>query len=332
MSHETRGRTLSAADFLDATIDEPPTLVENLIPGGTVTVLAGQHKVGKTIGMLQMSLAVAAGQPWINWNTSQRRAIYYNGEVAEWGFQQRLKKALNGFTGLYGKHAAAAARNNLFTNTLSDLRINKPGDLKIIRDHVERTNAGLCVLDPINYFYTGPRNEDETVSRVMSQIVTEIVQPTGCAVVLGHHMRKPAPGDSGSGSTWEVKGSGVWSDSADQIITLRWDRKDKSRLGRLMNASCRYYEGMEDVPLKLLPASMLYEAAKPTGDGIAPTDLGQLKDAFAGSVTGELTMKEIAAALDCSKDAAHKRWQRNAFPNVVQVSSTGLYEWREGRT
>jgi hypothetical protein len=329
VSHDLRGRTLSAADFLDTPIDEPPALVVDLIPGGTVTVLAGQHKVGKTIAMLQMSLAVASGQPWIEWATAQRRVVYYNGEVAEWGFQQRLKKALNGFTGQYGKHAAAAVRQNLFTNTLSDLRINKPGDLKIIRDHVEQTNAGLCVLDPINFFYTGPRNEDETVSRVMSQILTEIVHPTGCAVVLGHHMRKPAPGDSGSGSTWEVKGSGVWADSADQILTLRWDRQDKSRLGRLFNATCRYYEGKEDVHLTLRPASMLYEAAKPTGDGIAPTDLGQLKAAFAGTMNGELTMADIASALGISKDAAHKRWQRGQYPNVVQVSSTGFYEWRQ---
>lgn len=326
MSHETRGRTLSAADFLDARINEPPKVVDGLIPGGTVTVFAGQHKVGKTVGLVQMSLAVASGKPWITWPTTQGRVVYYNGEVAEWGFQKRLRASVNGFTAAYGKDALASIRNNFFSNSLSDLRINKTADLAVIRDHVERTGAVLCVLDPIGFFYTGKRNEDESVARVMSNLVTEVVEPTGCAVVLAHHMRKPAPGESGGGSTWEVKGSGVWADAADQIITLRW--KDKKRVDRLMDTTLRYYESTDNIPLRLKPASMMFEVVGQTGSQ-GPTDTDLLRSAFYSSLTGELSMADIADVLGIEKAAAQKRWQRNQYPNVVKVDSSGFYEWRE---
>lgn len=315
-----RGRTLSAAEFLDADVPEPDAIVHQLIPGGTTTILAGQHKVGKTILMLQLAMACASGRPWLWWDTSQVRVLYLNYEVAEWSFQQRVDRTMRGFAGTFGKHTQADIRNNLWVNSLPNLRINRPPDLKTVREWIEQIQAGLVIFDPIRAAYTGDRNDDREVDRVMTLLLEEVVQPTGAALLLGHHLRKPPPGEQGGGSTWEVKGSGGWADAADQIITLRHNRKDSSGKGRFLNATVRHYESREDVPLHLKPAAMLFTTESGSTEA-GPTETDRLRDAFRRSMHGTLTIDDIAAVLGISNDAAWKRWQRHSLPRLRRVDS-----------
>lgn len=326
MSHERR--IFSAGDLLQADIKEPPRLVHGLIPGGTVTVLAGQHKTGKTILLLQLAMCVASGQEWLWWQTNQGRVLYLNYEVATWSWRQRLEKAMNGFTALHDRHVRAEVGKNLHVTSLPDLRINRPPDVKLIASKVDELNARLLVIDPVRVAYTGDRNDDREVDRVLTMLNEQVVEPTGVSVVLAHHMRKPAAGAVDVGSTWDIKGSGSWSDGADQVLTLRHDRADKSHRGRQLNATLRHYEGFEDRKITLQPASMLFATTAGTTEA-GPTESDKLKEAFTNSLTGDLSIRDIAAVLDISEDAAYKRWQRGGLDRVRKTGQ-GSYEWEDG--
>lgn len=333
-----RGRSLSVNDFQKADIPEPPTIVEEVIAGGTITIIAGQHKVGKTLLGLHLAMAAAAGEDWLGFPTTMTPTFYLNYEVAEWSFQKRVRRAVHGFAG-FGDEGQVLRQKvglNLYVNSLPSWRLNHKGHLRQIAEEVASLQAGLLVVDPIRAAYTGARNDDREVDAVMQAILEDLVEPTGCAVILMHHMRKPAPGEQGGGSTWEVKGSGSWTDAADGIITLRRDRNDSSKMGRLVNMTLRHFESIDDFKVKLQPASLIFtadRAAKTEG-----TEEARLQKAFQmanfDERGGELTMADIADVVGVSRQFAQRRWSKNDWPRIKKVRTVknkAYYRW-EGET
>jgi hypothetical protein len=332
-----RGRTVRLDRFIRAEIRQPPELIGEVLPGGGIGLLAGQHKVGKTILMTQIAMSVATGEPFLWWKTQPVNVLYLNYEVAEWAFQKRVHRSAMGFLGhdqsAIGEEAERVKvlrevlGQTLFVNTLPSWRINRPGDLRSIKEDVIANEIGLVIIDPIRAAYTGNRNSDEEVDRLIQNLIEEVIQPTQTAVLMGHHMRKPAPGESGGGSTWEVKGSSSWADGADTIITMRHDRKDDTGLLRYLNVVCRHYESKDNLHVKLRPASMTFGMEGAAGS----TDL-KLVLSRAFSERSEMTMTEIAEVLNCSRSWAQKQWERGELGPVTCIrqgsgKNPAVYQW-----
>jgi hypothetical protein len=216
---------------------------------------------------------------------------------------------------------------SLFVHTLPTWRINRQPDLFKLRDEVIEHQIGLVVIDPIRAAYTGNRNSDEEVDRAMQMLIEEVIHPTRTAILMGHHMRKPAPGESGGGSTWEVKGSSSWSDASDTIITMRKDTKDDSGLRRYLNVICRHYESKENLHIKLRPTSMTFTG---TGEGGDLDPQLVLSRAFTNQ--GEMTMSQIADVLQCSRSWAQKQWERGELGPITCIKQgsgkmAAVYQW-----
>lgn len=245
-------------DFLNLPIREPEALVEGLIPAGTTTMLAGQHKVGKTVMMTQLAMAVAGGIPWIGFPTTPVKVLYLNYEVAPWSFRKRLVKQLHGLKNhqRVTDKAERRIRANLKVQSLPDYRLNRQSDLVALGQLAQDQQIGLIVVDPLRNAFHGDRNKDEVVDLVLNNLLAHVVKPSGAALVLGHHMRKPPPGESGSGSTWELKGSSAFSDAADQIITMRSDRSDRRTV--YVNFTLRHYEPPDELTVTMQPASLVF--------------------------------------------------------------------------
>ncbi len=332
-----RGRTVRLDRFINADIPTPPSLVEDVLPGGSIGLLAGQHKIGKTILMTQMAMAVATGEPVLWWKTQPTNVSCLNYEVAEWSFQKRVHQAAMGFLGHEGsaigeeadriKELRVKLGTHLYVHSLPSWRINRPGDLRRLREDVEEYQIGLVIVDPIRAAYTGNRNSDEEVDKVIQGLIEEVIQPTQTAVLMGHHMRKPAPGEQGGGSTWEVKGSGSWSDGSDTIITMRKDPKDDSGLARYLNLTCRHYESKDNLHIKLRPSSMSFAA-----EGETTTTDPKLVLSRAFADRREMTMNQIAEVLGCSRSWAQKSWERGDLGPITCIKqgagkSPAVYQW-----
>lgn len=252
---------LPLGTFLSADIKEPAPLVEGLIPSGTITMLAGQHKVGKTMLMSQLALSVASGVSWVGHHTHRTKVLYLNYEVAPWSFKRRLQKQVEGLSKLTGTDIRKAASGNMLVQSLPELRLNKHSDLTELGTYAANHGVGLIVVDPIRGAFQGDRNKDETVDRVMQELLDRIVKRSGAAIILGHHMRKPPSGEDTTGSTWEMKGSGGFADAADQIITLRRSKDDH----RIVVASftLRHYEEPDELELLFKHTGLVFTTTQP---------------------------------------------------------------------
>lgn len=313
-------------EFLDANLEVPPPLLDGILPGGTVMVLAGQHKVGKTLMMTQLAMAVASGTPFIGFETHKTKVLYLNFEVAGWSFRNRLKQQLYGYGKRHGGKAVEDIKANLYVRSLPKLKLNNPTQLTQLGQWAKEEGIGLIVIDPIRGAFLGNRNSDEEVDRVMQNIIEEVVGASGAAVVLGHHMRKPPPGERVSGSSWEVKGSSSWADAADAIVTLRWDKTQK--LYRYMSFTLRHYDSPDDIALELTGSSLLFELSEgPVSDRELLRRAFQVEEH--GKPELELTMKELAEKLDRPKSTVHRWISEGDHPIEVVGSGKGTrYRWR----
>lgn len=270
-------RTLG--EFLDSDLREPERLVEGVIPAGTVTILAGQHKVGKTFMLTQMALCIAGGTPWLGFNTHPTKVLYLNYEVAPWSFRKRLEGTLNGLysQGYITDEGVDRARDNIVVESLPTLRLNAKGEVMDLGDYLAKEGFGLVVIDPIRGAIRGDRNKDEVIDNIMQNILDYIVKGSGAGVLMGHHMRKPPTGESVTGSTWDVKGAGAFSDAPDNIITMWRDKQDRkvTHLGFTL----RHYEGIDDFEVQFMPSSKVFKpltsapTPPPNTEGVTPDDL-----------------------------------------------------------
>ena len=247
-------------EFLEADIEEPDPIIDGVFPQGSLVMLAGQHKVGKTLMMSQLAISVVTGRKWIGFDTNPVSVLYLNYEVAAWSFKKRLVKQLHGFEKVYGafsKEQKASLNNNLIVESLPSLRLNKKSDIVDLAKYAHNRKVGLVVIDPIRGAVQGDRNKDELIDRIMQDLLDQVVKQSGAAVLMGHHIRKPPPGEQSTGSTFEMKGAGSFADSPDAIITMRRDNPEDRR-AVTMGFTCRHYDSPDDITVSLRPSSLVF--------------------------------------------------------------------------
>ena len=261
-------------DFLDSNLPEPQPLVANVIPAGTITILAGQHKVGKTFMLTQMALTVAGGAPWIGFETTPTKVLYLNYEVAAWSYQRRIRGQLAGLErqGIMTPPQIDLARKNVVVESLPSLRLNNRGAVGELGEYLDKGNFGMVIIDPVRGAIKGDRNKDETIDAIMQSLLDQVVKVSGAAIVLGHHMRKPQPGEALTGSTWDVKGAGAFSDAADNIIVMWRDKKDRTITH--MGFTLRHYEGIDNYEVTFQPASKVFKPLHTAPS--PPSDISQV--------------------------------------------------------
>lgn len=338
------GKMLKLGELIEAEIPEPPRLIDNVLPGASVGIVAGYHKVGKTILMIQMAVSVASGRPFLLWETERTPVLYLGYEVHPYYLKQRVKRAVE-WASATGQLATGDEVDRIRFERkaiLDNISLMKPrfgvgseSELKKLAQMVGDLGAGLVIVDPLRVAFIGDRNKDDAVDRLMTNLLEHVVVPTGAAVVLGHHMRKPQQGETASATSWKIKGSSSFVDAADAIIMLERDsKKDQGNSGleRKLAIVSRHYEGYDGVNLKLQPASMRFitDQERETPDEVL------LEAAFRDR--GEMDMGEIAEVLGIQRRSAQKRWESGRLPSPIRQrreargTVAATYIWEANRT
>lgn len=178
-------------------MQEPPWLVDGVIPGSGVSVIFGQPNAGKTFVALDMALHVAHGVEWFGRRTEQRPVVY---------------------VGLEGAGGIGKRLTGLVLARLPDLVAKKPeiGDIDLVdtplhlilgeefRFAVEDDSGvqrlaetvrslnlekPMIIIDTLAMAIVGDENGNETMAAVARQSV-QLGTLTGGMVVLIHHPSK----------------------------------------------------------------------------------------------------------------------------------------------
>jgi len=176
----------SLPDYLqDVGSGEPDWILEGLLPATYLVILGGNSKAGKSTLATALGLAVASGEPFLGLSTKQGSVLWVAYEESE----QERAMVLREFS----------ACPSAFYVTHQKLMIDDAEGLAALRYWVERTKAGLLVIDPLYGANEAESLADGRKARQVLAGLKELCRETGvCALVL-HHVNK----NTGSGMVRE---------------------------------------------------------------------------------------------------------------------------------
>jgi hypothetical protein len=214
------------------TTDPQPVewIADGVIARGTLTLLAGREKEGKSLLAMALAARAACGGGQIaGIDVCAARALIVDAENGGGELHRRVRSL-----GLGVQHAA---RIEVYEAVAHDLRSDL-GELDALLDSIR---PDLLVLDSWRSLWGGDENDSGEVARVLDPL-RNMIRRYHAGAILIHHMRK------GGG----YRGSSAIGASVENVIELsRHDDDPDRRRRRLRNPACRFEQEADDRWLRI---------------------------------------------------------------------------------
>jgi hypothetical protein len=214
------------------TTDPQPVewIADGVIARGTLTLLAGREKEGKSLLAMALAARAACGGGQIaGIDACAARALIVDAENGGGELHRRVRSL-----GLGVQHAP---RIEVYEAVAHDLRSDL-GELDALLDSIR---PDLLVLDSWRSLWGGDENDSGEVARVLDPL-RNMIRRYHVGAILIHHMRK------GGG----YRGSSAIGASVENVIELsRHDEDPDRRRRRLRNPACRFEQEADDRWLRI---------------------------------------------------------------------------------
>jgi hypothetical protein len=233
--------------FLDRKYDAVQEIIGNgLLMRQSACLVRGWKKALKSWEASQIAICSALKYGYHCFPvTRSSRVLIVQAEISPARYQARLAKLLQA----HGGWADAIKGKVYIKNGAPKL----DGDsFEILKNWVDKIKPDLVVLDPIYKFLRFADENSHSSMRTVFDRLDEL-KAMGCAILIVHHNRKAAPGETGSTSMGTARGAG-WEEWADSIIALRRDNTNKNRVK--MSFELRNAEEPPDIVVDRDPETM----------------------------------------------------------------------------
>lgn len=227
-------------------IKQDPILIEGLFRKGRKGILTADSKAGKSFFAIELAICVAAGRPFLGRKCTKSKVVYFNYEIEEKEFMQRVKvvsadlhipisEFIDNFK-IVHMRGMSIPLSKMAGNIIA---------LMLTEYKETREPFSLIILDPIYKITAGDENSAEAVGRFCNNL-DKIATETGCALFYTHHHAK---GDQGGKKAMDRgSGSGVFARDPDLMIDLTALEIDgQTRAALQNNAMCDFWKAkLED--------------------------------------------------------------------------------------
>lgn len=142
-----------------------PPLIENVLRQGHKLLLAGPSKAGKSFSLIELTICIAEGRPWLGFNCAKGKVLYVNLELDRASCLHRFKDVYK---------AMGVPARNLDNISIWNLRGRSvPMDKlapKLIRRAVKQ-NFLAVIIDPIYKVITGDENSADQMAAFCNSLV-----------------------------------------------------------------------------------------------------------------------------------------------------------------
>ena len=309
-------------------IERPPDLVTGLFWRGCVGFIAGEPKMKKSWLGAALTLALAAGSPFLGMYPvpAKARVLFVEEEDPDWllvnrsgtGRLQRLWRAMTTVSRM-------PLPENLHLAVRQGIRIDDEGSFLRLSRLVERVRPDMVILDSFNRIHRVNPNLDYEIKPVLDNL-DRLARTYGCAAVSIHHYNKQAQGGSTRGGQ-RMRGSGdiharaecslyvVRNDDSGQIVEVESKIALAARLLIRMED-----EGEGGIRYIASPTQT------PSGVSDANRDklLAAIRELAKGPLLGGVVTLDAAA----QKSGLEKRTATN---HAKTLAGEGLIDYRPGR-
>lgn len=213
----------SFADIMNEPPEETKWLIDNVLPVGGRLLVTGAPKVGKSIFIEDLCLALTTGVPFLRrFNVDHpTRVLLLDRELSKRSFYDRISSFVEDRLGY------KAGLTNLLVDHDHMIKLDQPGALEILTQLVEMNGAEVVVFDTAYKFFTGDIESSKGVSKVFDTL-DMLIKQTGVSIILTHHHRKGQAGQKEGPSPDQVVGSFLWTGWPNGTILLNF-AKDRVR-------------------------------------------------------------------------------------------------------
>jgi hypothetical protein len=197
---ETSGKIRLIGFDLAAPLSASPTLIQNYLPLGELTMVWGPPASLKSFITIDWACCVATGRPWLGNKTKQGRVWYLANEGVS-TLNQRIRAWLQGqrlTPDEYSIVLAALTKNLVMpdrTLVLNVARGYDNPDVRTLLEYATEDPPVLFVVDTVSRAIEGNENDQETVNNFLrgaELIAQRALDVAGgrCTPLLVHHARK----------------------------------------------------------------------------------------------------------------------------------------------
>ncbi len=228
---------------LDDFLKWKPNYPEAIISGGvlyarTKMIIYGRYKALKSMTLLGLARAIAAGQPWMGFDTPKRglRVIYLQLEIPHPLLHKRLTKMELAWDAVDTRNYVQRVRENLYVWTEPFLKLDRPEGIGTLKQYIEEFKPAVVMIDPIYKTISGNILDPNHVREVTDQVDMMLSQYE-VSVVFAHHARKSAISEENSydlGSD-DMLGAAVFSYWADTVVKITKTGEKGNEVGLTLN-------------------------------------------------------------------------------------------------
>ena len=178
------GGVLSLGELLQHNPTPVPSLIEpGLLPSGGILFVGGEPKVGKSLLVANLALALASGSTRAGFEVpTRRRVLICQFELPTAQFAARLAPMR--------QPIGSAADSNLFIDTeAAGHLLSAPRGLDHFLSAIRSAKADVVVLDPL--YSTHDQDENDTrAMAALCQTLLRLRDASHAALIVVHHVRK----------------------------------------------------------------------------------------------------------------------------------------------
>ena len=218
------------SDFMDQAHPDGEDVVQGLLERGECYSMASKPKVGKSLLLMDLAVAVATGEPWLGRQTTKGRVCFFQLEDSEKIIHRRLSKRLGG-----------RRLSNVFLHMTP---------FRLTQENFEVTvtaclGSSLIICDPIIQASEVRDWNSQSEVRDAYDIWRRLARDTGAAVVVSAHHRKMV------GTYGDQIGGSIQAQAAvDGMIEVYRDTA-LDKMERKVSFTGRSWSDMDDEVIRL---------------------------------------------------------------------------------
>jgi hypothetical protein len=309
---------LSLGQLLDYSPTPSPALIEpGLLPSSGILFVGGEPKVGKSILVANLALALASGRSRAGFEVpAARRVLICQFELPVSQFAARLAPMR--------KPVGDAADSNLLIDTTATGHLlSAPRGLDHFLRVIRAAKADVVVLDPL--YSTHDQDENDTrAMAALCQTLLRLRDASGAALIVVHHVRKSV-GRHEIGSAF--RGSSALHAVGDSYLLLVRPSLQIPTIE--LRFQSRYAPAMEPRLLSLDAETLWFEpcsstpASSPARRKVETTDVHRAL-ADSGAARFNQLREKIMIQSECSRRTAQLAIQRACQEGSI-VQDNGQY-------
>jgi hypothetical protein len=158
-------------------------VVDELLPRGSLTLLAAREKAGKSLLAVDLCCSVAAGEPFLDRAVTPGPTLLVPAEDHIREIQDRMRTRLDG----RDDPPVLVLPVNGFTDDC--IRLEDPASLQGLYDVLDREEIAVAVLDPMRELHQQREDSADDMGPLLKPL-RQMAHQTHTAIVLVHHQAR----------------------------------------------------------------------------------------------------------------------------------------------